>query len=139
MFVDAIISHMVRGKKNALFVLGIVAIAGIVIILVLRLENTIVVENEPTYEVVPDTTLVSPSEKLQEQEVLPPPNPKLKILDTGVGYLNVRSGPSLSYERVDKVRPGGEYEYTEKESNWYHILLPKAKDGWVYGEYVREL
>lgn len=64
---------------------------------------------------------------------------KVEILDTGVGYLNVRSEPSVDGELVTKLDPGDQYEYTETKDGWYHLKLENGKDGWVSGDYVNEV
>lgn len=117
--------------------MGGVVLAGLAVVFVLRLENTIVVENEPTYEVVQEPMEAVPGEP--EEQVLSPSNPKLKILPTGVGYLNVRSGPGVGNTQIGRVTPGDEYEYTEKESGWYRIVISEALAGWVSGQYVQAL
>ncbi|MDO9580250.1 MAG: SH3 domain-containing protein [Bacteroidales bacterium] len=66
-------------------------------------------------------------------------NPKLKILDTPTGWLNVRDTASLDGNIITKVYPNEQYEYTEEKNGWYYITIPKNKSGWVFGEYVQEL
>ncbi len=61
---------------------------------------------------------------------------KIKIKNTEVGWLNVRSEPSKAGSVVAKVYPTEEYEYAEKRDGWYNILLENDKKGWVIGEYV---
>jgi len=65
---------------------------------------------------------------------------KLLILPTGLGYLNVRSGPAASSlsEIIGQVLPGEEYYYTEINSGWYEITWGES-NGWVSGEYVQIL
>jgi len=66
-------------------------------------------------------------------------NPKLKILDTPTGWLNVRDTASLDGNIITKVYSNEQYEYTEEKDGWYYITIPKNKSGWVFGEYVQEL
>jgi len=67
---------------------------------------------------------------------------KVKISDTPLGYLRVRSEPSVDSEEVSRVFPGKNYvilEHDEK-SNWYKIELPEdedVKEGWVSGEFAQ--
>jgi type IV pilus assembly protein PilC len=79
---------------------------------------------------------------------------KLKIKNTGIGYLNVRDLPSKSGKLVQKVNPGDEYNYIKEEDGWYEITLEKESEkiiedelianedtvekntGWVIGTYV---
>lgn len=63
----------------------------------------------------------------------------IEILDTEVGYLNVRSEPSVNGEQVTQVNPGEQYEYTEQRNGWYNIILDDGTEGWVSGDYVTEV
>lgn len=72
-----------------------------------------------------------------EDEVIP----KIRILETGLGYLNVREEASLKSEIVGEVVPGEEYENIGQREDWYQIIYEKetgeeTKTGWVFGEYV---
>ena len=60
----------------------------------------------------------------------------LRILETGLGYLNVRSEPSTAGTMVGRALPGEEYEYVGTEVGWYEIMLSATTTGWVYGDYV---
>ncbi len=60
----------------------------------------------------------------------------VEILDNDLGYLNVRSEPSVSGDIVTKVNPGERYEYTQEENSWYYITLDDGSVGWVSGDYV---
>ena len=62
---------------------------------------------------------------------------KIEILDNDLGYLNVRSEPSVSGDIVTKVNPGETYEYTKEENGWYYITLDDGSVGWVSGDYVK--
>jgi hypothetical protein len=66
-------------------------------------------------------------------------NPKLKILDTSTGWLNVRDGSSLEGKVITKVYPGEEYEYTDKQNGWYQIILKDETSGWVYEKYIQTI
>ncbi|MCK9378515.1 MAG: SH3 domain-containing protein [Candidatus Moranbacteria bacterium] len=61
---------------------------------------------------------------------------KLKIKDTEIGWLNVRSEPSKEGSVVTKVYPTEEYVYIDKKNGWYDILLEDGKSGWIFGEYA---
>ena len=99
-------------------------------------ENTLIVINEPAVE--PDEVFME-GNTLPAPEVLPEeePNPRIRILETGVGFLNVRNGASLQARQIGRVSPGEVYEYTEIENGWYHIVHPELKDGWVFGQYIQ--
>lgn len=68
-----------------------------------------------------------------------PSNPKLKILDTPTGWLNVRDNTSLKGSIIAKVYTDEQYEYGDEKNGWYFITIPKGKSGWVFGEYVQEI
>ncbi|HRN69853.1 MAG TPA: PEGA domain-containing protein [Candidatus Woesebacteria bacterium] len=59
----------------------------------------------------------------------------IEILDTEVGYLNVRSKASVSGDIVTTVNPGDQFEYEEEENGWYKITTDDGS-GWVSGDYV---
>jgi N-acetylmuramoyl-L-alanine amidase len=50
--------------------------------------------------------------------------------------LNVRARPSLTAERVGKVTYGEQVTITDKQENWYQILMNNGKVGWVSSEYI---
>lgn len=58
------------------------------------------------------------------------------VQDTGLGYLNVRTGPSATSEKVTEVHPGEEFQYFSEEEGWFEILLTNGEYGWVAGGYV---
>jgi len=62
---------------------------------------------------------------------------KIEILDNDLGYLNVRSEPSVYGDIVTKVNPGETYEYSKEENGWYYITLDDGSVGWVSGDYVQ--
>jgi type II secretory pathway component PulF len=64
---------------------------------------------------------------------------RLEVTPTGLGYLNVRAGPSTRREQVDRVTPGDVFVYTQKDGRWYRITIEDGQSGWVYGEYVNLL
>lgn len=49
--------------------------------------------------------------------------------------VNVRSGPGVSYSKVDALYAGEGVEITECRGNWCHIQHP-GPDGWVSGSYL---
>jgi N-acetylmuramoyl-L-alanine amidase len=50
--------------------------------------------------------------------------------------LNVRAQPSMTAERVGKVSHGEQVTITDKQENWYQILMNNGKVGWVSSEYI---
>lgn len=72
---------------------------------------------------------------------LPPETPGTKtvtILETGTGWLRVRSSPSLSGTEIAKITVGQSYPYTEENSGWAHITLPDGRDGWILAQFTKK-
>lgn len=63
----------------------------------------------------------------------------LQVLDTGIGYLNVRTEASSTSALVEKVNIGSVLKYTNFQNGWYNIILPDQKTGWVKSDYVKIL
>ncbi|MFD1672174.1 N-acetylmuramoyl-L-alanine amidase [Agrilactobacillus yilanensis] len=47
--------------------------------------------------------------------------------------VNVRTGPGLSYDILDKVKSGTQLDVISQKNGWYQVRLDKAKIGWVAG------
>lgn len=60
----------------------------------------------------------------------------LRILPTELGYLNVRSQPSVDSEIVNRVTPGDTFVYTSENNGWYQITLSSGSSGWIFGKYI---
>ena len=48
-------------------------------------------------------------------------------------YVNIRSGPSTSYSRIDLVYKNDKLTVLEKKNDWYKVKLSKGKIGWIAG------
>ncbi|WP_457646470.1 SH3 domain-containing protein [Profundibacter sp.] len=59
----------------------------------------------------------------------------LAVEATAKSAVNVRSGPGVSYGKVDALYGGEAVEITECRGNWCHIQHP-GPDGWVSGRYL---
>ncbi len=55
----------------------------------------------------------------------------ITVAKTPLGWLNVRSGPGISFSIVGKVQPGEDYPLLEEKGEWYKIEL-----GWVNKKYI---
>jgi len=62
------------------------------------------------------------------------------ILDTGVGFLRVRSGPGTNYSEIGKAKPGEKYEYlgVGREGGWFKIDF-NGREGWVSSQYAKKI
>lgn len=101
----------------------------------LTTKNTVVVVNEAASE--PQEVFVPASNPPAPEPEVPAPNPRIQILETSVGFLNVRDGASTQAKKIGTVKPGEVYEYTETKDNWYRIVHAQLQNAWVSGEYVK--
>lgn len=103
---------------------------------------------EETRMMIPDEAMMdSPEEpKTTESEIIEDTEVEIEpevttrptgiIAETSLGYLNVRSGPGIGYEKVGEATVGAEYELFEEQDQWYRIELDDQVIGWVYSLYV---
>ena len=69
----------------------------------------------------------------------PPLVDKVKILPTGVGWLRVRSEPSLSASEITKINVGEKFELLAEQTGWVKIKLPDGGEGWVSSNFIEKL
>lgn len=50
--------------------------------------------------------------------------------------LNIRSGPSTTYSKIDKVYKGNVLQILEKSNGWYKVKFASGKIGWASGKYI---
>ncbi len=62
--------------------------------------------------------------------------PKLKIINTPTGWLNVRKEAAIDSEILLKIYPKDEFYFKEKLNGWYMIILKNNSVGWVNEKYV---
>lgn len=67
------------------------------------------------------------------------PAAQVKILDTGTGFLRVRSGPGLNFGEVARVKPGEVYEYLDVQPGWYKIKVSDTVTGWVSSQFATKI
>ena len=130
-----------KGKVTPAVVIG-VGIAGVFLFslyVLLTTENTTIVVNEAVEEskevFITGDNLPVPEVVVEEPEL----TRRVRISETGIGFLNVRDGSSLQAKKIGTVKPQEVYEYTEVENNWYHIVHPELQEAWVSGLYVKEV
>jgi N-acetylmuramoyl-L-alanine amidase len=66
--------------------------------------------------------------------VFPPQNSGVAANDSVIiaeDTVNVRSGPSLSYQLVKQVKKGEKYTIVKEKGDWIQIQLSPTKTGWV--------
>ena len=131
-----------KGKVTPAVVIG-VGIAGVFLFslyVLLTTENTTIVVNEAVEEskevFITGDNLPIPEVVVEEE---PEFTRRVRISETGIGFLNVRDGSNLQAKKIGTVKPQEVYEYTEVENNWYHIVHPELQEAWVSGLYVKEV
>lgn len=61
----------------------------------------------------------------------------IEIQATPLGFLRVRSEPTVTASESAQVKPGETYDFLEEEVGWYKISLPDLDlEGWVSAEYA---
>jgi hypothetical protein len=73
----------------------------------------------------------------QLRTALFPAPPQVLILETGVGFLRVRSGPGTNHTEIGKATPGETYEYLGEEGSWYKILF-QGGEGWISSQFSQK-
>lgn len=64
----------------------------------------------------------------------------VEILETGTGFLRVRSEPSIGASESARVTPGKKYPYLDKDdAGWFKIEYEKGKSGWVSSQYAKKV
>ncbi len=61
---------------------------------------------------------------------------KATVLETGLGWLNVRSEPSLDGEVLVQVNVGESFTVLEESTGWVKIRVDVDTEGWVSSTYV---
>ena len=117
--------------------LGVVAVAVAVILPLYSLLGSINQTGSSPAPVV-NRAEVSASPSATPKSASKEQKKSVKILETGIGYLNIRAEPSLTAQIVGKATPGETLEYMKKEGQWYQINLTDGA-GWVFGDYVDEI
>jgi len=63
---------------------------------------------------------------------------KIKILETGTGWLRVRDLPNSAGLEIDKVNTGEIYDSVGDSGEWTHIIV-REKQGWVSSQFVEKI
>lgn len=76
-----------------------------------------------------ETTPLTPT-SIQQQKIV--------ILSTPVGFLRVRTEPSVSGSESAQVKPGDVLELTDEQDGWYKVKLKDGTQGWISATYARK-
>lgn len=60
------------------------------------------------------------------------------VLDTGIGYLNVRKGPGLGFGKETQVDVGGVFKLLDEQGDWAQIEVSSTTSGWVLKKYIEK-
>ena len=116
-------------------------------------EKTLSIATLENYKLTAQVQLAPSSEVLSDtaQETPPPieepAKEEVEILNTGTGFLRVRSGPSTLETEVGQVEPGKRYVLldTDKTTGWFKIEYEPAqgssgaKTGWVTNQFAKKV
>lgn len=84
-------------------------------------------------------TATSTDEVVVDEEMVEEPVVFVLIKETRLGYLNARTGPSTTFEKILELEFGNEYELIEEEGNWYHLKIDEDTDAWVISTFAELL
>ncbi|HSX09457.1 MAG TPA: PEGA domain-containing protein [Candidatus Saccharimonadales bacterium] len=57
------------------------------------------------------------------------------ILDSPIGYVHLRAGPSLSAAEVGQATSGKTYPLIDVQAGWYEITVSDGTTGWISAQY----
>jgi type IV pilus assembly protein PilC len=67
------------------------------------------------------------------------PGQSVKINPLEAGYISLRSQPNTTSAKIGKANQKETYPYIEKQNGWYKIVLPDGTQGWISGQYLKEV
>jgi len=96
-------------------------------------ENKITKEQ---FEQEVETNNEEVKEEVLEEEALNKGEDMVLILETEIGWLNVRSGQGVSFDLIGRVSPGESYPLLEEQEKWYKIKVSDRLSGWISSAYT---
>ncbi len=88
----------------------------------------------PAPEIAETNGLVMPKAK-----ETPMPNKTLTIkINDGVPEVNIRSKPSIYSEKLGTAKDGQIFEYTQKDGEWYEVIVSEGVFGYISFKYIDE-
>ena len=100
------------------------------------------------FDLAPDKNAILGTEVESEEEepVVEDPKEFVEILNTGTGFLRVRSEPTTTSEEVGRVVPEEQYEFLEEDEDtgWFKIVyddsdLDDPDVGWVTNQFAKKV
>ncbi|MCK5591229.1 MAG: pilus assembly protein PilM [Candidatus Pacebacteria bacterium] len=102
-------------------------------------EVVIVPEKEEEETSEEKSEIISPQDFEEEVSEDTESEEQVLIKNTPTGWLNVRSGPDVTYIIITKINPGEKYIIIEEKEEWVKIKLSEDEEGWVYSVYVEKI
>lgn len=65
-------------------------------------------------------------------------SPRVLILQTPTGFLNIRESGSFTASIAGQVNPGEIYELISEKDNWFEIKFKDGKTGWINSQYAKK-
>ncbi len=99
------------------------------------------IKTSKDYQLQADVTLASQIAKGITNQPTPAPNlepQKVEVLTTPLGFLRVRSEPSLSATEVGRVKTGDQLEIIQEVKDWVKVSF-EGKQGWISAQYTKKL
>lgn len=94
-------------------------------------QTAVAEEVEPSSE--------GPAEGSPEEETAQSSSNMVLIKETGLGWLNARSGAATTFPIVGQATVGQQYEVLEENEGWTRIKLSSDVSGWVINEYLEKI
>lgn len=62
----------------------------------------------------------------------------ITVLPVSLGYVNVRTGPGVTFEKIAEAPVGTLYQFIDERAGWYQIILTPTSTGWLIGMYAEK-
>ena len=99
------------------------------------------IKTSSDYQLQADVTLASEIAKGIASQPTPAPKlevQKVEILKTPLGFLRVRSEPSLTATEVGRVKTGDQLDIIQEVKDWIKVSF-EGKQGWISAQYTKKL
>lgn len=99
------------------------------------------IKTSKSFQLQADVTLASQIAKTATSQKTPQPQlqpQKVEILKTPLGFLRVRSEPSVSSTEVGRVKTGDQLEIIQEVKDWVKVSF-EGKQGWISAQYTKKV